>query len=86
MTVVAEQDRDRRACTRALAAWLLSSQASSGAGRPGELPVTACMYEHDGERFVVVSGPGAGVRAVFRASRNGKISRLRLWPEAVTGC
>jgi hypothetical protein len=77
---------DARVLTRALAAWLLSTGQAQGVDRSSEPPVSVRTYEDEHGRFVVISGPGAGVRAVFGIRRDGRITRLPTWPDEISGC
>lgn len=84
--VVVQQQWAYRVCNRALTAWLQSAEGLQEAGWPGELPVSAGFWEDEAGRYVVISGPGAWVRAVFGVGTDGRITRLRIWPEGLTGC
>jgi hypothetical protein len=75
-----------RMCNRALAAWLRTPAGAQESARAIGPPVSVRPYEDGGVRYIVISGPGAGVRAVYRISTDSRIYGVRAWPEGLTGC
>jgi hypothetical protein len=63
---------------RALAAWHLSAQATTGPV-PGGQP-SAYLCQHDSHRYAVIINTSTGVLAVYRVHPDGTLVRLDRWP------